>query len=87
MAKERLPIFNKLDEFLHDQTSVLQVCLATLRQREIAWRSMKVIILGNGRIGKTTLANFIKQYPNINQVLFYYYYYFSLFIILELILF
>lgn len=32
------------------------------------WRGMKVIILGNGRIGKTTYVNFLKKMLNVEAV-------------------
>lgn len=35
------------------------------------WRGMKVIILGNGRIGKTTYVNFLKKMLNQETVCLY----------------
>jgi hypothetical protein len=67
---------DSIPEFLTNKEEIIRF-LEELQKSSEEWRVMKLIILGNGQIGKTTFVQFIKQITNL--VFFIYIYLCSVF--------
>jgi hypothetical protein len=78
-----IEIRNSVPEYL-DTREKMRKFLQELQRDYEEWRAMKLIVLGNGRIGKTTLLHTIRHFLNqpLNETvwLFLYFFYLTLYI-------
>ncbi len=51
--------------------------LEVLMRDSKPWKSIKLIVLGNGRIGKTTLLETFNQILQVKERVSFFFYYFS----------